>query len=213
MGPKIDVLGIGCDDAGNFSVAAAKALNEAEIIFASDEQAALIRSYFSQLKAQFESYPRPISKLEKSLADDQHKKIVMLALGDPLFYGIGAILLRFLPAERLRFHPAISSLQAALSRFSVPWNDLSVISLHGRALSSFAGSIGSKGRYGILTDAKNSPQRIAKELVKIGQENALVRVAESLGRKDERLSIYNAMELADCKQHFSPLLVLVVDIV
>jgi precorrin-6Y C5,15-methyltransferase (decarboxylating) len=213
VGQKIDVVGIGCDDAGNFSIAAKKALTEAEVIFASGEQATITQSYFPQIKARFEAYPMPISKLEKTLPEYQNKKIVMMALGDPLFYGIGAILLRFLPVEQLRFHSAISSLQAALSRFSIPWNDLVVISLHGRKLSSLTGSIRPKGCYGILTDERNSPKNIAEELVKIGQEEAIVRVAESLGRKGEKLSTSRAGKLAAGNQKFSPLLVLIVSTV
>lgn len=213
MEQKIDVVGISCDDAGNFSIAAKEALTEAEIIFASAEQAIIIQSYFPQIEAQFEAYPMPISKLKKTLPEYQNKKVVMVALGDPLFYGIGAILLRFLPTEQLRFHSAISSLQAALSRFGIPWNDLEVISLHGRKLSSLAALISPKGRYGILTDERNSPKNIAEELVKIGQEEAIVRVAESLGRNDEKLSTYRAGKLAAGDQTFSPLLVLIVSTV
>jgi precorrin-6Y C5,15-methyltransferase (decarboxylating) len=209
---KIDVVGIGCDDAGRFSATAEKALIEADVIFGSKEQAAVVQTHFPQIKAQFEFYPRPIAELEKTLPSYQNKKIVMLALGDPLFYGIGAILLRFLPPDRLRFHSAISSLQAALSRFGIPWNDLSAISLHGRPLSSLRTLINAKGRYGILTDERNNPQCIAQELVEIGYENSLIRVAESLGRVDEKCSTYRAIELAAEKSGFSPLLVLIIDV-
>lgn len=212
MEQKIDVVGIGCDDAGNFSVAATKALTEADIIFASKEQAEIVQRRFPQSKARFEPYPQPISKLKKRLPDDQNRKIVMMALGDPLFYGLGAILLRFLPAERLRFHSAVSSLQAALSRFGIPWNDLSIISLHGRPLSSLAAQLKVKGRYGVLTDTKNNPQRIAEELVKTGLGSARVRIGESLGRAEERLSIHSAAELAASKGGFSALLILIIDI-
>jgi precorrin-6Y C5,15-methyltransferase (decarboxylating) len=212
MEQKIDVVGISCDDVSHFSAAAQKALIEAALIYASIEQQLIVKRYFPALKAQFEPYPKPISKLSSTLPDHASKKIVMMALGDPLFYGIGAILLRFLPADRLHFHPAISSLQAALSRFGLPWNDLAVVSLHGCSLESLPRLLKDKGRYGILTDTKNSPQRIALELLKMGQGAAVVRVAESLGRTDEKCSTYNAEGLAMAKKPFSPLLVLVIDI-
>lgn len=212
MEQKIDVVGISCDDVGSFSAAAQKVLIEAELIYASVEQQSIIKSHFPTLNAQFKRYPRPISKLGSTLPNHTGKKVVMMALGDPLFYGIGAILLRFLPAERLRFHATISSLQAALSRFGLPWNDLTVASLHGRSLESFPSLLKEKGRYGILTDRKNSPQKIALELLKMGQDAAVVRIAESLGRADEKCSIYNAERLVAVEMPFSPLLVLIVDI-
>lgn len=212
MEQKIDVIGIGCDDAGNFSEAARNALTEADIVFASESQMEIVKSHIPSLKAVFKSYPRQISVLEKELPHYHNQKIVMMALGDPLFYGIGAILLRFLPTEQLRFHSAISSLQAALSRFGLPWNDLSVVSLHGRSHTLISSLLKEKGRYGILTDEKNSPLRIAEALVKMGQENAVMRIAESLGRVDEKLSTYRVIELIAGTEEFSPLLVLIVDI-
>ncbi|PZV02851.1 MAG: precorrin-6y C5,15-methyltransferase (decarboxylating) subunit CbiE, partial [Cyanobium sp.] len=57
---------------------------------------------------------------------------VLLASGDPLWFGIGRLLLQHLPADQLRFHPAPSSLQLAFARLGRPWQDASWISLHGR---------------------------------------------------------------------------------
>jgi precorrin-6Y C5,15-methyltransferase (decarboxylating) len=57
---------------------------------------------------------------------------VLLASGDPLWFGIGRLLLQRLGPQRLRFHPAPSSLQLAFARIGRPWQDARWISLHGR---------------------------------------------------------------------------------
>ena len=57
---------------------------------------------------------------------------VVLASGDPLWFGIGRLLLQRFGAERLRFHPAPCSMQLAFARIGRPWQDASWLSLHGR---------------------------------------------------------------------------------
>ncbi len=63
---------------------------------------------------------------------------VLLASGDPLWFGIGRLLLqRFEPAQ-LCFHPAPSSMQLAFAAIARPWQDASWISLHGREPEALA---------------------------------------------------------------------------
>lgn len=62
----------------------------------------------------------------------QGQAVVLLASGDPLWFGIGRLLLQEFPAEQLRFHPAPTSLQLAFARIGRPWQDASWFSLHGR---------------------------------------------------------------------------------
>ena len=57
---------------------------------------------------------------------------VLLASGDPLWFGIGRVLLQHFAPCQLRFYPAPSSLQLAFARLGRPWQDASLVSLHGR---------------------------------------------------------------------------------
>jgi hypothetical protein len=58
--------------------------------------------------------------------------IVVLTSGDPLFYGIGVFLVRRLGAERVRILPNVSAVAAGFARLGEPWQDVRVVSLHGR---------------------------------------------------------------------------------
>ena len=60
------------------------------------------------------------------------ERVVLLASGDPLWFGIGRRLLMRMGGERVRFHPAASSLQLAFARLQRPWQNASWVSLHGR---------------------------------------------------------------------------------
>jgi precorrin-6Y C5,15-methyltransferase (decarboxylating) len=71
-----------------------------------------------------------IARLRPALA--KGKQVVVLASGDPLWFGIGRLLLQAFPTGQLRFHPAPTSLQLAFARIGRPWQDASWLSLHGR---------------------------------------------------------------------------------
>ncbi len=68
--------------------------------------------------------------LRTALQDGQQG--VLLASGDPLWFGIGRLLLASLPSECLAFHPAPTSLQLAFARLGRPWQDARWVSVHGR---------------------------------------------------------------------------------
>jgi len=62
-------------------------------------------------------------------ADDA---VVVLASGDPMFYGIGATLARLFGPSRLRVLPHPSSVSLAAARLGWPLDDVDVVSLVGR---------------------------------------------------------------------------------
>ena len=70
--------------------------------------------------------------LRSHLSTNPETRTVILATGDPLFFGLGRLLLAHFPPEQLIFHPQLSSIQLAFSRLKVPWQDATLISVHGR---------------------------------------------------------------------------------
>jgi precorrin-6Y C5,15-methyltransferase (decarboxylating) len=77
--------------------------------------------------------------LEQALAAQQ--RVILLASGDPLWFGLGRLLLQRFGAERLRFHPAPTSLQLAFARLGRPWQDARWVSLHGREPEALAAAL------------------------------------------------------------------------
>jgi precorrin-6Y C5,15-methyltransferase (decarboxylating) len=57
---------------------------------------------------------------------------VVLATGDPLWFGIGATLARVLAADEYRIHPSPSSFQLAAARLHWPLQHVTTLSLHAR---------------------------------------------------------------------------------
>ncbi len=133
-----------------------------------------------------------IDKVRQQL---QTGDVAILASGDPLFYGIAKTILNHFDPSQLCIHPALSALQLACARFKVPWDALTLISLHGRAAGDIAGQILTHRKVMLFTDNINTPDVIAQHLLLALQETQdqkridglRIRVAENLGLQDETL--------------------------
>ncbi|MCF2972314.1 precorrin-6y C5,15-methyltransferase (decarboxylating) subunit CbiE [Synechococcus sp. Nb3U1] len=84
--------------------------------------------------------------------------LVLLASGDPLFFGIGRLLTEHFCAEELVFYPQVSSVQLALNRLQIPWQEATIFSVHGRGLEGLEPILkqGSSPVV-VLTDPQHSP--------------------------------------------------------
>ena len=136
--------------------------------------------------------------------------IVVLASGDPLFYGIAKKILGEFPEKNISIIPAVSSLQLACARFKLPWDDARIVSLHGRNLNNCALLLRSAKTL-LLTDRNNSPTKIARELLDYLElieeptlaEDIVFYVAEDLGMETENIFHGSLQETA--LQKFSSL--------
>lgn len=176
---------------------------------------------YAPLVAGCPARPIPITPLDAlfdqlNAALDQGDAAV-LASGDPLFYGIGRSLIDRFGAERVRIHPALSSMQLACARFGLPWDDLRLVSLHGRPADTLPGRVLPYPRVLLLTDQRNSPDRVAAALLaavhacddRDRMAAIRMRVAENLGLTDERITSGTLAEIAE--QHFGPLNLVLVE--
>lgn len=115
---------------------------------------------------------------------------VLLASGDPLWFGIGRLLLLHFGAERLRFHPAPSSLQLAFARLGRPWQDASWLSLHGRDPEPLAAALQKRpAALAVLTDpGRGGAEEVRRILAASGLEAAYACwLCERLGHPEERV--------------------------
>jgi precorrin-6Y C5,15-methyltransferase (decarboxylating) len=120
------------------------------------------------------------------------RAIVVLASGDPLFFGIGARLIKALGVENVVIYPNISSVAAAFARIKEPWSDVRVVSLHGRNNEGvLLNVLEKKNVVAVFTDPKNNPARLAQRLIEEDFINFKVCVLESLGTTEERFNWYS----------------------
>ena len=93
--------------------------------------------YFKDSTARKKTIDKNIAEAVDFIKDRMAtRSIVVLASGDPLFFGIGSILINALGSDNVDIYPNISSIAAAFARIKEPWSKVRVVSLHGRKSES-----------------------------------------------------------------------------
>ena len=201
----IHVIGLGVTETKQLSADARAALLGAELVIGSGRQLEIIKPVLgnleltgSQASQAFDQRLEVLPKLNalKSLIDESGaKQVVMLASGDPLYYGIGRWLSKQFTAEQLRFYPAVSSIQAACHSIGLSLQDARVISLHGRPVLTLRRHLAQQQYLVILTDQHSTPQALAALCNEAGFGESQLWVCERLGYQDQQVRAFTASEL------------------
>jgi precorrin-6B C5,15-methyltransferase / cobalt-precorrin-6B C5,C15-methyltransferase len=121
---------------------------------------------------------------------------------------VGPLVVKVLGAEHVVIHPNLTAVQTACARLQMPWQDATVVSLHGRAWEPLTAALDKPGPLLIYTDPAHTPGEIARFLLARGLAQARVCVLEDLGQDAERITW---MSLAEAREReFSPLNLVVV---
>lgn len=132
---------------------------------------------------------------EASAAAREGRRVVVLASGDPGFFGILAAVLRELPDITLRVVPGISSAQVALSRLGESWDGVAVTSAHGREPQGALVVCERNERTIVLVDRHTPPQAFCSALTERGEFE--VTVVERAGYPDEGITTARAAAIAE----------------
>jgi precorrin-6Y C5,15-methyltransferase (decarboxylating) len=135
-------------------------------------------------------------------------RVVVLASGDPNFYGIGPLVVKLLGANREVVHPKITAVQAACARLKIAWQDAQIVSLHGRGWESLDTDLNRDGKLIVYTDPEHTPGAIGRFLLERSKAAARLCVLEDLGQKTERVTWLSPEEARD--REFSPLNMVVI---
>ncbi|MET7440651.1 precorrin-6y C5,15-methyltransferase (decarboxylating) subunit CbiE [Streptomyces sp. NPDC004082] len=114
---------------------------------------------------------------------DKHgdaQPVVVLASGDPGFFGIVRALAERFGPERLAVSPGVSSVATAFARLGLTWDDAVVVSAHGRDLRTAVNVCRAHPKVAVLTGPGAGPAELGAALAYRSGERVLV-VASSLG--------------------------------
>ncbi|MDD3581929.1 MAG: precorrin-6y C5,15-methyltransferase (decarboxylating) subunit CbiE [Desulfobacca sp.] len=139
------------------------------------------------------------------------RQVVILASGDPNFFGIGPLVVRLLGEDNVVIHPNLTAVQTAAARLKMPWHEAQVISLHGRGWESLDDAIHEPGRWFIYTDPRHTPQAIARHLLDSIRIDVRLCVLEDLGQETERWAWLSLEEAVG--RNFSPLNLVVLELI
>ena len=141
-----------------------------------------------------------------TLLKKEEKKTIIFSGGDPLWFGIGRLLIQHFPLSKLCFEPAATSFQLAFSRLGKPWQDAQWISLHGREPLLFEKAVKRlTSSLVVLTDSNSGG---AKEVYQLLDSLGLEKkyefwIFERLGYLNERILEIKSIE--DFPNNLNPL--------
>ncbi len=134
------------------------------------------------------------SPLDKSIQEidqsiNSKRKVVVLADGDPGFFGITNRLIREFGQDKVKIYPNVSVAQAAASRITRPWQDMTTVSMHGRPdLFPLFQALRRTDLVGVYTDSGSPPNVLAQKVLERCGPRFKIHVFEELGSNKERIS-------------------------
>jgi len=173
----IQVVGIGPGNQTLLTLRARQAIEEAELVFGSQRQ--LDSAGVNHQKSEpYEDIQSLIARLETY----KGRKVVVLASGDPLVYGIGSMLRRNFP--EVEIISGISSLHYMFSKIDQDMNDVYFTSAHGREPDFDLWF--RMPKLAAVTDSHFTPAVIAKTYSDAGM-SVKIYVGNALGYPEEQI--------------------------
>jgi len=193
-GHWLDVIGMGAEGPAGLSAECRALIAEAHLVVGGARHLDLVADLVTGETVAWSSPIR--TSLDRLTAQRGRPPAVVLASGDPLWFGVGRLLLeQFRPAE-LRFHPHIGAFQLAAARLAWPLADTACLSLHGRGLDRLTRHLAHGRRLLVLTSDGEAPALIGHRLTAAGFGRTTMLVLENLGAADESIVGFRADEAA-----------------
>src|SRR5262249_7857510 len=132
------------------------------------------------------TWASPLKLTIDAILERRERRVVVLATGDPLWFGIGVTLLRAVPAEETWIVPGVSAFALACARLGWPLAEVECLTLHGRSFAFLNGVVTPGARLLLLSQGGGTPMAVAKALTALGYGPSRVTVLEHMGGADER---------------------------
>lgn len=202
MKDRITIIGIGDDGAAGLTQQAHDLIHTASVLIG---PANLLAKFPKYIGAK-ETISADLDQLAHRL-DTCDPGTVLLASGDPLFYGTARFLCDRLGKDRFEVVPHVSSMQLAFARVKESWDDAYLANLATQPLERVVERIRTAEKVGLFTSEEIPAQRLAENLVAQGIHYFQVYICENLGSPDERVTRTSPSEMLS--QRFAPLNVMI----
>jgi precorrin-6Y C5,15-methyltransferase (decarboxylating) len=180
--PWITVVGIGEEGLAALAPAARAAVAAAEVLVGGARHLALVPASGAERLA----WRTPLKDTMADIAQRRGKRVVVLASGDPMWFGVGVTLARHFRPEEMRVLPAPGAFSLAAARLGWSLADTATITLHGRRPEILHAQVAPGRRILILSEDGATPAQVAALLVARGYGASPIVVLEHLGGADEK---------------------------
>ncbi|MEM1264724.1 MAG: precorrin-6y C5,15-methyltransferase (decarboxylating) subunit CbiE [Pseudomonadota bacterium] len=177
----LEIVGIGEDGLDGLAPATRAVVEAAEVIVGGDRHHTLSAA----VNAERVAWPSPFDAMIDTILDHRGRRIVILVTGDPLWYSVGARILKAIPSDEIRFHPQLSAFQLAACRMGWSLADVETLTVHGRHPGQAAAFFAPGARLLILAQDSDTPAEIARRLTAAGYGESTMTVLAAMGGSAE----------------------------
>jgi precorrin-6B C5,15-methyltransferase / cobalt-precorrin-6B C5,C15-methyltransferase len=200
---KIHIVGIGEDGIAGLTANARRLVEGAGLLLGDPHTLALVPEAGQARVVLGTSLDDAIQAIQAS----PDKKTVVLAEGDPLFYGVARYLCDKLGKERFEVVPHVSTMQLAFARVKESWEEAFLTNLATHDVQRVLDQIRSAEKVGLFTSETSPPATVARVLIDHKIDYFTAYVCENLGAPDERVTRGELAEIA--AGEFAPLNVMI----
>ena len=181
--PWLTIIGLGEDGLNGLSDASREALAQAALVMGAARHLALL----PDLPCEVVEWPVPFADGIALLLAQRGRRVVMLASGDPFWFGAGSSVARHLARQEWRALPAPSSFSQAAAALGWPLEQVTCLGLHAAPLSRLRPHLAQGARVLVLVRDGAAVGEVAGYLTGLGFGTSTLHVMEALGGPRERL--------------------------
>jgi precorrin-6Y C5,15-methyltransferase (decarboxylating) len=200
---KIHIIGIGDDGLDGVVSPARQLIEQAQLVIGAEATLAQLPHLSADKLVVGNNLDQVIDRLSRP----GNERVVVLASGDPLFYGVARYLCDKLGKARFEVVPHVSSMQLAFARVKESWEEAFLTNLASRPLDQAIEKIRIATKVGLFTTDESPPRAVARALLDRRIDYFSAYICENLGSPDERVTQGELSEIA--AQDFSPLNVMI----
>lgn len=192
----LTVVGLGEDGLDGLGAQSLAAISSAEYLVGGARHLALVPESASP-HAERHAWPSPMLPFLDALAGWRGRRVVVLASGDPLLYGVASTLLARIARSEIRVLPAVSSFQLACAAMLWSGSEARLVSACGRPIEQLTLELHDGARIVLLSADGSTPSAAAALLVAHGFEESRLTVLERLGSAEPGAHTLSAADMGD----------------
>ncbi|WP_455270064.1 precorrin-6y C5,15-methyltransferase (decarboxylating) subunit CbiE [Rhizobium herbae] len=193
IAPWLTIIGLGEDGLAGLGDEAKRCIASASVVFGGVRHLELAAA---MIAGQQQSWLSPFERSVEAVVALRGTPVVVLASGDPFFFGVGVTLSREIDRSEMRVLPSPSSFSLAASSLGWALQDTVIVSLHGRPLDLIRPKLQPGSRILALTSDEKGPAELARLLAASGFGQSRLTVLEALGGIQERVTSHIAAEFS-----------------
>lgn len=177
----LNIVGIGAGGLDDLTPSARTLIETADLLVGGERHLAMA----AHDRARKRAWAFPLDEIVEEIRAARDQRVVVLATGDPMSFGIGATLTRHFDPAEMTILPAPGAFSLAAARLGWPLHSCTCLTLHGRPLELLHHHVLPNARLLILSHDGTTPAQVAGLLRDAGFEPTRIHVFENMGSASE----------------------------